>query len=129
MMGCFIKKQSTGKIEQITLEHNSLRNYFLSIAVSTNKIFLGTSREGILVFDRKNMQVLKKIDFSGYKTNESSNVIYNITQVHPDTLYTGTAGVWLNTKNLNHGIIKLAHLDSTYDGVEFFSKTQETKFI
>src|SRR5436190_2625525 len=125
--GLFYEKQTTGKIEQITLEHNSLRNYFLSIAVSTNKIFLGTSREGLLVLDRKNMQVLKKIDFSKYKTNESSNVIYSIASIRPDTLYTGTAGVWVNTKNLNHGIIKLAHLDSTYDGAELFFKDSRNK--
>ena len=123
--GLLRQKRSMGQIQQLSTADKkpSSRSEILSLVVSNNKLFAGTSGDGLLVFDRDNLTTIQKIDFSKYKENPFyANVIYSAASVDRDTVYTGTAGVWVNTKNLDHGKIKLGHLDSTNDGVDVLFK-------
>jgi ligand-binding sensor domain-containing protein len=120
--GLFYEKKPAGKIEQLTVKQSLQRNEISSIDISKDKLFVGTTREGLWVFNDENLKPLKRIDFSVYRINEYPNNIWCTLPIQNDTLFTGTIGVWVNTKNLTHGIIKLSHLDSTYEGVDMLFK-------
>ena len=123
--GLFREKRSKGIIELITTPQQSTtyRSDILMIAVSNNKVFAGTAGEGLMVLNRDSLKTLKRIDFSKYgDTPYYANIVNSAITIHKDTLYIGTTGAWVNTKNLTKGEIDFSHVDSTYDGIDILFK-------
>jgi ligand-binding sensor domain-containing protein len=119
--GLFREKRSGTTIEQITYPSFDAKfsDEINSLAVSNDKVFAGTYGEGLMVFDRDSLKPIKKIDLSGYKGRVVfPNFVYSMSAIHEDTLFVGITGLWINTKNLTHGLLPLAALDTTFKGVD-----------
>ena len=115
--GLFREKRPTGRIEQVTLnEKTEKEQSILSLSVANKKVFAGTDN-GLLVLESDNLKKLQKIDLSN-EGNKFVNFFLCSATDKKDTLYTGIAGFWINTKNLSHGKIALVQLDTTFKGTD-----------
>lgn len=120
--GLLREKRYTGKIDQINLtEGVDDNNSIISLSVCGNKIFVGTSGNGIYVMSTDDLKKIKRLDFSR-EGNEYVNIIYSLLPIDKDTIYAGTAGFWINTKNFNHGKLPVKMIDSSYDGIDLLFK-------
>jgi hypothetical protein len=115
--GLFRQKRPTGKIVQVSLnEKTEKEQSILSMSVANNRVFAGTDN-GLLVLESDNLKKLQKIDLSN-EGNKFVNFFLCSATDKKDTLYTGIAGFWINTKNLSHGKIALVQLDTTFKGTD-----------
>ena len=115
--GLFRQKRPTGKIVQVSLnEKTEKEQSILSMSVANNRVFAGTDN-GLLVLESDNLKKLQKIDLSN-EGNKYVNFFLCSAPDKKDTLYTGIAGFWINTKNLSHGKIALVQLDTTFKGTD-----------
>ena len=128
--GLHYQQKPSAKIDQITLKQLGIRNNILTMEVSNNKIFAGTNREGLMVYDRSSLEFIKRLDFSGYHESGFPNMILCSNLIDPDSMYLGLGGIWLNTKNYNNGAIKLKQLDSTFEGLELiFTDSHKNTYL
>jgi ligand-binding sensor domain-containing protein len=131
--GLFRAKRSGTTIEHITQASSASKftGDIHSLVVSGDKVFAGTIGEGLLVYDRVSLKLLKQVDFSSYKGRiYIPNFVYKIIPVHKDTLYAGVAGLWINTKTLEHGLLPLFGIDTTYLGIdEMFSDSRHNIYL
>ena len=124
--GLFQEKRQTGAIEKISVPGQwNLFNSDLdirAIAISNNKIFAATANEGVLVFDCKNLKIIRKLDLLKYW--KLDNEVYCIANLDKDTIIAGieTELVWINTRNLTQGKIDLPDWDSLKYAVNILFK-------
>jgi ligand-binding sensor domain-containing protein/two-component sensor histidine kinase len=115
--GLFREKRSTETIEKFTVpqQWNPFNSDLAigAINVSNNRVFAATSTEGILVIDRNEQRVIKRIDFLKYW--KRANEVFCMVSPDKDTIIAGTYGalVWINTINLKQGKIDLPAWDSS----------------
>lgn len=83
--------------------------YFDNITIADGYIFMTRSskEEALYMIDSKTMRLKKKLSF--YQGHDYWNMIINMRQYHPDTLWISCVPgiVWLNLKNFNYGKVKL----------------------
>jgi len=120
--GLFKERKSASVIEQITMPSSSTTE-IQTLVVSNNKIFAGTTREGLLIFDRDSLKLSGKFSFTKQGKNfPFADIVLQIIPIHNDTLYAAAGGFWLNTKNLTSGLIPLSRLDTAYKGIDLLFK-------
>lgn len=116
--GLLREKKSGGKVEQIHLSGNSLERDVLTLSVANNKIFAGTV-DKLSVYNTNNLKELKTLDFSNY--GPYANSIFCSYLIDKDTLLTGASGIWVDTRNLNHGKFRL-NADASFDATDLIFK-------
>ena len=105
--GLFMQKRAGSSIEQVSVQkqENSFNKgtTILTIAIANNKVFAGTLNEGLLVFDRDSLKLIRKIDFS----KDKNILVRRIIAINNDTLLIAPSAFWINTGNLNYDKINL----------------------
>jgi len=120
--GLYKERKSASIIQQTTMP-SSFSGDIQTLAVSNNKIFIGTIGEGLLLFDRVSLKQVGEIDFKVQrKTMLFPNFVLQVMPIHNDTLYAAIAGIWINTKNLTAGTIPISQLDTTYKAIDLLFK-------
>ena len=123
--GLFHQKRSSARIDEIITPFQSkgYDSHIRMITLANNKVFAGTNSEGLLVFDRDSLKLLKRIDFSKYGDGSYyPNIVSSIIEINSDTLYVGVSGTWLNSKTLSHGKLKLPEFGSPPHSLDILFK-------
>lgn len=121
--GLLHEKKNGGKIEKIALTNSQGTmgmNYNVRmLTLAGDKFFAGTGGEGVLVFDRKSMQLLKRVDFSKFRL--SANNILSIATVNEDSIYVATDGplMSVNVHNYGHKMVALPNWDIDHDWISW----------
>jgi len=124
--GLFREKRQTGTIEKsIVPQQWNIYNRDLAIQMITiadDKIFAGTNGEGMIVYEREKMNVIKKIDFS--KNGTLANYLPGIITLNKDTIIAGTYEglAWVSTKNFIQKEINLPGWDTLHFSINTMFK-------
>ena len=112
--GLYREKKSASLVQQTTMQH-SFNSEIQTLAVSNNKVFVGTHVDGLLIFDIDSLKQVAQLKFNTQRQELSyPNFILHAVPVHRDTIYAAIPGVWINTKNLTAGPIPLYHGDTIF---------------
>jgi len=127
--GLFKEKRSTGITEQVSLNQSPKKEQaILFISVANKKVFAGTEN-GLLILESGSLKKMAEIDLSN-KGTDFENLFFCSAPVNKDTLFTGVAGFWVNTKNLTHGRIPLTQLDTTFEGIDLlFTDSRNAAYL
>ena len=127
--GLFREKRPTGNIEQVILNESTQKEESIhSISVVNNRVFAGTGN-GLIVLESASLKKIQKIQLAN-EGDEFVNFFLCSAPGNKDTLYTGVAGLWIHTKNLTHGKIALAQLDTTFEGIDYsFSDSRNAVYL
>lgn len=104
--GLFRENRSSGELEKITVSREAnpfnLDLSIRSMTIANNKFFLATTGEGLLIFDKATMQLLKKIDFRHFPN--SVNNAHHVITLNNDTVLAGGLGsvYYINTNTLQY---------------------------
>ncbi len=115
--GLLRQKRNTGNLEKIALPiaMNPLGRAVDTrmVTVTDNKLFVATHGAGIYVFDRNNLQYLKRIDFSTVRNSGSANMVYSLLALSNDSIYAGTYGplLGINTRDYSYRVDSLPNWD------------------
>ena len=120
--GLYREKKSASLI-QLAKMSSSFTGEIQSLALSNNKLFIGTQGEGLLIFGSDSLKQIGKLDFTlQRKTLRYPNFILQVIPVHRDTIYAAIPGLWINTRNLTAGTIPLSSIDTSYQAVDLLFK-------
>ncbi|MBL7745486.1 MAG: histidine kinase [Chitinophagaceae bacterium] len=116
--GLFREKRQTASVEKMTVPQQwnpfSRDIGIKMITITGDKIFTATDGEGMIIFNRESLTVMKKIDFSKY--GDLTNHVFSTIKLDDDTILAGTYGelLWINTRNLMHGKVTLPDWDPSH---------------
>ena len=113
-IGLYREKKSASLIQQTKMAP-SVKSEIQTLAVSNNKVFIGTHVDGLLVLDTDSLKQIAQLKFDRERKElQHPNFILHAIPVHRDTIYAAIPGVWINTKYLTAGPIPLYHADTTF---------------
>ncbi|MFT3823362.1 MAG: histidine kinase [Chitinophagaceae bacterium] len=121
--GLLRQKKNTGDLEKISIRRDvnapGSNTAIRMLTVADNKIFAASSGEGVYVFDRRTLQLLKKVDLSRY--GNYSNNVYSVLAFNEDSVYAGTYGplIGINTHDYGSKSISLPHWDTGYSWISW----------
>jgi len=124
--GLFRQNKSSVNIEKIIVPtpFNPANKDFRinALTIANEKIFASTNGYGLLIFDRKTMELLKHIDMSPHWS--SSNFMTGILTCNRDTVFAGTLGplIWVDTKKYSTGRVHLPGWRLNKDAVSSLHK-------
>ena len=124
--GLFREKRQAGTIEKapIPQQWNTYNRDLViqMITIADDKIFAGTNGEGMIVYDREKMNVIKKIDFS--KNGTLANYVPGTITLNKDTIIAGTYEglAWVTTKDFIQKEINLPGWDTLHFSINTMFK-------
>ena len=84
-------------VEQITMppDLSDPQHEIQSLAVSNNRIFAGTNKQGLLIFDADSLKQQGRLNFETYRKDlPFANYVFQLLPVNDDTLHAAIAGMW-----------------------------------
>lgn len=108
----YLKKITIGA--DITADNRSLN--IQSVALVNNKLFVATLGQGVIVLDRKSLQLLKQIDLLKYPVYQFANRVSSLMYPGNDSIYAGTNGplMAINIHNYQYNEANLPDWDKKH---------------
>lgn len=121
--GLFMENLHPKIINSFVADSNRNANFYItSLYISEDKIFAGTNQKEILLMNKKNKEIIRRISLPVLQG--VSNSITYILPINRDTLWVAsTSGLnWLNIVNYTHGTIELPKEENDIPYIVFLYK-------
>lgn len=114
--GLYKQNRLGGHIEQVTLPGESVKvqKLITAFSVANQKLFVATGLEGIFVFDRDSLVLLKHL----MAPEKDFSHIVQLIKISEDSLLSGRTAKLINTKNLEYKKIYLQNIPDASKVVE-----------